>query len=417
MRGTNALLPGGGFDVDRLLAPEQALVAYFARAKLAAPRRERVPLADARGRVLAERIVADRDYPIAGRSSMDGFAIASARAPGTFTIAGEIRMGGTWPARLHAESALRIPTGGILPAGADAVVPIEDARVEGDRVSIDGRIRSGDCVVPAGADMRAGETQLEPGRIIAAAELGVLATLGVVDVPVFRRPVFAVLSSGDELIEPHRQPEAGQVRDSNRWAIGAALELLGARVLHLPIVPDDREAYEMALREGLERADGIVLTGGSSVGARDLTPATIDALGDPGVIVHGLRVKPGKPTVLGAVNGKPIIGLPGNPVSALTILTAVAAPIVGALVGALPPPATVYGVLAAPFEKRPGWTWFVPVTIDDRADPPLIRATAVASGSVSLLARADGFSVFDEAVSSLPAGAPIRATRFSAGGT
>lgn len=412
MRGTNALLPGGGFDVERLLAPEQALIAYFARADLALPRVERVPLADAFDRVLAERVVADEDYPIGPRSTMDGFAVASQSTPGTLRVAGEIRMGETWPLRLEPGSALRIPTGGLLPAGTDAIVPIENTRLDGDRVEIGNAVPPADCVYPQAGDMRAGEVILEPGRFIGAPELGVLATLGIVEVPVYRRPLFAVISSGDELIDPARKPKPGQVRDSNRWAVAAALRTLGADVVHVPTVKDEEHAYERALAEALERADGIVLTGGSSVGARDLTPQIVDRMGRPGVIVHGLRVKPGKPTVLGAANGKPIIGLPGNPTSALTILMAVAAPIVGALAGALRRPKCVTGILAESIEKRPGWTWFVPVNIDETAQVPRIRALSLHSGSVSLLARADGFATFDEGVSSLPAGAAISATRF-----
>ncbi|MGZ3497115.1 MAG: molybdopterin molybdotransferase MoeA [Vulcanimicrobiaceae bacterium] len=412
MRGTNALLPGGGFDIDQLLAPEQALIAYFARAELAVPGIERVPLADAFDRVLAERVRADADYPAGPRSTMDGFAVASQATPGSLRIAGELRMGQMWPHALEPGTALRIPTGGLLPAGADAIVPFENTRIEGESVSIAAALPPTDCVYPQGGDMRAGEVILEPGRFIGAPEVGVLATLGVVDVPVYRRPVFAIISSGDELVDPAQVPQAGQVRDSNRWAVAAALQSLGAGALHIPTVKDEAGTYERALREALERADGVVLTGGSSVGERDLTPQVIDRMGKPGVIVYGLRVKPGKPTVLAACNGKPIIGLPGNPTSALTILMAVAAPIVGELVGALRRLERVQGFLAEPIQKRGGWTWFVPVRIDETDAVPRIRPLALHSGSVSLLARADGFATFDETVSSLPAGADVSATRF-----
>ncbi|MDQ2871945.1 MAG: molybdopterin molybdotransferase MoeA, partial [Candidatus Eremiobacteraeota bacterium] len=327
-----------------------------------------------------------------------------------------IRIGAACDGTLAQHATLRIPTGGLLPDGADAVVPIEDVRVDGARAFVDRAVPAGDCVHPRGSDMRAGSTIVEPHRFIGAPELGVLASLGITAVPVFRRPRFAVISSGDELVDPSAAPALGQIRDSNRWAIEGALRAFGADVLHLPIVPDEIGAAAGTLREALAVCDGVILTGGSSVGTRDLTPQTIDRLGGPGVIVHGLRVKPGKPTVFGAVEGKPIIGLPGNPASALIILIAVAEPIIAALVGSRRPSPVVSGTLAKPFAKRAGWTWFVPVTIDETGKEAVIQPMEMHSGSVSLLARADGFTRFDEAVTSLPAGSTVRAVRFFRGG-
>ncbi|HEY9179189.1 MAG TPA: molybdopterin molybdotransferase MoeA, partial [Candidatus Baltobacteraceae bacterium] len=322
-----------GFQADALLAPEQALTLYFARAQMRAPQTEYVLLEHALRRVLAESIVSDAVYPSAPRSAMDGFAVRSAETPGRLALAGEIRMGHAWSDAMPWKTALRIPTGGMLPEGADAVVPIEDARIDAQAVEIPQAVHAGDCVTPAGSDMRAGETLLEPGRRIGGAELGVLATLGIRSVAVYRRPVIAVISSGDELVELDAVPGRAQVRDSNRWAIAGTLEALGAAVRHLPTAPDDPARLEALLREAVATCDGVVLTGGSSVGERDFTPRIVGQLGSPGVIVHGLRVKPGKPTVLACVGGKPVIGLPGNPASALMILEAVAAPVVAALSG------------------------------------------------------------------------------------
>ena len=181
--------------------------------------------------------------------------------------------------------------------------------------------------------MAPGDLVLRAGRRIGAAELSVLATLGVTAVEVYLRPAVAIVSTGDELVDATRAPATGQVRDSNRWAIAGGLAALGCQVVHLPRAVDEVAAIRAGIAEGLRVADAVVLTGGSSVGARDHVPAAIDGLGAPGVVVHGLRVKPGKPTVLAAVGARPVIGLPGNPTSALTILDAIASDVFRALTG------------------------------------------------------------------------------------
>jgi molybdenum cofactor synthesis domain-containing protein len=405
-----------GFQADALLAPGQALSLYFSHAQLRTPPIEYVMLEHALRRTLAEAIVSDAAYPAAARSAMDGFAVRSAETPGQLTLAGEIRMGHAWDGELPQKSAVRIPTGGVLPAGADAVVPIEDVHLDGAAVDVPQAVPPGDCINPAASDMRAGETLLEPGRCIGAAELGVLATLGIAGVAVYRRPVVGVISSGDELVDITAAPTPAQVRDSNRWAVAGALEALGAAVRHLPTSPDDPARLESLLREAIATCDAAVLTGGSSVGERDFTPRIIAQLGTPGVIVHGLRVKPGKPTVLASISGKPVIGLPGNPASALVILQGVAAPIIGALAGRIPKPALEPARLGARVTKRAGWTWFVPVRIDEAAGGPVAYPLELRSSSVSLLARASGFLVLDETVESVPAGAPVTVTRFLVGG-
>jgi molybdopterin molybdotransferase len=401
-----------GFNVDLLLAPAQAVAEYFSRVTLRAPQIEVIPIENAFGRVLAQHVVADASYPAAPRSAMDGFAVRSAETPGQLRIAGEIRMGRAFEGSLPERAAVRIPTGGVLPSGADAVVPIEDATLEGDFVTVSAAVPPEDCVNPAGSDMKAGETILEIGRRLGGPELGLLATLGVVAVPVFRRPVVGVLSSGDELVEATAQPSPAQVRDSNRWAVAGALQSMGAAVRHLPTAPDEPKRLEGILKEAVATCEAVVLTGGSSVGERDLTPEIVDRLGDPGVVVHGLKVKPGKPTVLACVDGKPVIGLPGNPASALMILEAVAAPLIAAIAGAAVRAQVVQARLAAPLSKRLGWTWYVPMRLDGTLAHPL----HIRSNSASLLARASGYAALDESIESLPAGVPVEVTRFRTGG-
>ena len=402
-----------GFLEENLLSPADAIAAFFERVTLAAPASEFVTLDDAHGRILAERIDADRDYPDAPRSAMDGFALASSAVPGRLSVVGEIAMGGVWPGTLRAGEAVHIPTGGVVPEGADAVVPIEDAVLDGSTVVVTEPFAPGDNVNPRAFDMRQGEAVLHPGGRIAGPQLGVLATLGITRVPVFRRPVVGIVSSGDELIDPGSVPRPGQIRDSNRYAIAGTLRAMGAEPLQFPTASDDPGALEAALRFALGRCDALVITGGSSVGERDRTPDAVTALGRPGVIVHGLRVKPGKPTVLAAVEGKPIVGLPGNPTSALMILEAVAAPVFEALTGISPGGAdTVDAVLGSAARSRRGWTWYVPVTLRHEGASLVAHPLPLRSSMVSLTARAGGYLEIGPGEDEIPAGSSVRIRRF-----
>jgi molybdopterin molybdotransferase len=400
------------FVEENLSSPADALATFLARVPVAPRAYERIRLEDACGRILAEPIVSDADYPAAARSAMDGFAIAASGAPGRFAVVGEIAMGRPWGFKLASGDAVRIPTGGVIPDGADAVVPNEEVHVVGMSLAVDAPIDPGTNVNPRAGDMHEGTVVLERGTRIGGPQLGVLATLGVTVVPVYPRPRIAVISSGDELVPPGMKPSLAQVRDSNRFAIAGALQGMGAQPFHGATVSDVPGALERALRKALAEADGAMLTGGSSVGERDVTPAAINALGAPGVVVHGLRVKPGKPTVLAAIGAKPVVGLPGNPTSALVILEAVVAPIVAALVGGPLPPATVTARLAARARSRKGWTWYVPVRLREDetgwvADPLEIRSSVV-----SLTARADGYVTLPEETEEFKAGSRVTVHRF-----
>lgn len=415
MQPANAVLPGAGFDHEKLLAPEQAMVAFCARVRLAEPRVEHVSLDDALGRILARNVEADDDYPNARRSAMDGFALAADATPGRFEIAGDVLMGQAPQIEIRGKIAMRIPTGGVVPAGADAVVPVEDTELDGSTVVVRESVAPGQNVIERAADMRGGERVLPARTRIGPAQLGVLATLGVTSVPVFRQPVVAVLSSGDELIEPWERPLPGQVRDSNRYAIAGCLRAMGAVPRHYPRIPDEAAAFEEALATALRECDAVAMTGGSSVGERDRLPPAVASLGKPGIVVHGLRIKPGKPTLLGALGNKPILGLPGNPTSALMVLEAVVAPVVAALTGARARAGSIAARLGAPVSTRAGWTWYVPVTIGDEAGGPVAHPLPLRSFSVSLTARADGYLVIDERDDEWAAGRHVTVHRFLGG--
>ena len=424
MAGSQALGPGETFAAERLSTPDEALARYFAAVTLAAPALEHVELAAANGRILGADAAADTRYPADPRSTMDGFAVRAADGDRVRRIVGEVRMGHAPPGAVAAGEAMRIPTGGVVPAGADAVIPVEDADVVdlpgevGETVAVRERVGPGENITPAGSDMRAGDVVMRAGRRIGAPELAVLATLGIVAVPVFRRPRVAVISTGDELVDPAASPATGQVRDSNRWALAGSLAALGCEPLQRPAAGDTAEELSAAIRTALATADAVVLTGGSSVGVRDLTPRVIDALGTPGVIVHGLRVKPGKPTVFAMLAGKPVIGLPGNPASSLMILEAIVAPVFSRLAGErFAPRAAVAAVAGAAFSGRPGWTWYIPADLRHEAGRVVAVPLPLRSAHTSLLARAHGYVVVGPDRATVSAGEPVTVQRFTGGGT
>ena len=419
MRKSATLLPGQAFEPGRLYDPAEAQAAYRSVVSLAPLGTERVPLLAADDRVLAADATADADYPSHRRSTMDGFAIRAGEP--RYTVVADIRMGHPPPRPLEAGEAMRIPTGGALPDGADAVVPLEDVRERKDgdtiTIAIDEAAAAGDNFTPVAADMRHGETVLRAGRRIGAPELGVLATLGMVEPLVYRRPRIAIISTGDELVDPASAPGIGQVRDSNRYGLAGALRALGAEPLQIPRVPDTMDALHAALTDALAVADAVLLSGGSSVGARDLAPDVIAAFGPPGVVVHGLRVKPGKPTVLAASGRKPIFGLPGNPASSLMILEAIVAPLIRSLTGDIGGgPRPVRALASEPFRGRPGWTWYIPAALTRASDGWVATPIAIRSALTTLLARGSGYVVMREDASEVMPGGEVDVVPFSSGG-
>jgi molybdenum cofactor synthesis domain-containing protein len=401
------------FEQENLLSPSDAIATYLASVQLSPVGVEHVALDEAYGRVLARNIATDADYPNAPRSAMDGFAIRAADVPGRLRVRGEIHMGRAWDGTLAPGDSVRIPTGGVVPDSADAVVPIEDCGFSDETIVVDVSIESGANVTPAGSDMRLGETILRANTRIGAAAVGVLATLGVTQIPVFRRPVIGIVSSGDELVAPSTlAPAKGEVRDSNRYAIAGALTAMGAVPRHMPTMRDTPGLLEEAISRALGLCDGVILSGGSSVGERDFTPRAIAQLGEPGVVVHGLKVKPGKPTVFAAIGSRPVIGLPGNPASALVILEAVAAPIIASLVGAPLPESRIDARLASPLKSRRGWTWYVPVTLRHEGGQRTAHPLPLRSSSTSLAARADGYVIMGEEAETWDTGRQVTVTRF-----
>src|SRR5712691_11444316 len=277
---------------------------------------ETVELTHARGRVLAQNILADDDLPGMPRSSVDGYAVIAGDDAADFDVLEEVTAGRLAQSQVSRGTAVRIMTGGTLPRGADAVVMVEEVDETNGRAVLQHRPRRGENVHPPGMDLTRGQHVLSAGIRLGAPEVGLLATVGRPRVPVFKQPSVAVLATGDELVEPDRTPPPGSVRDSNRYALMAAAEEAGARVAWHGHALDDEAALERAMRDGLQAADVLLTSGGVSMGTRDLIKPLLDKM----ATIHFGRVsfKPGKPlTFATTAEGKLAFGLPGFPVSSL----------------------------------------------------------------------------------------------------
>ena len=383
---------------------------------------ETVPLVAALTRVLAHDVVAPVDAPPFDRSNVDGFALraadsngASDTTPKIFRLNAEVIACGDAPAlQVMPGTATTIATGGVIPRGADAVVMIEATElIEAGPPSIELRrvAAPGQFISYAGSDIARGETLLRRGTRIGSREIGMLAACGLAQVDVVRRPKVAVLSTGDELVVPGLPLKPAGVYDSNGAIIAAAVAEAGGEPLSLGAFPDDAAVLERAVRQALADCDMVVLSGGTSKGAGDLSHAIVSRLGAPGILVHGVALKPGKPLCLGVIGDKPIVVLPGFPTSAIFTFHAFAAPVIRARAG-LPPEAaaTITARVPVRIASELGRKEFVLVSLIDSEEGAIAFPTGKGSGSVTSFSQADGFLEIDALATSLDAGSVIDVT-------
>jgi molybdopterin molybdotransferase len=357
------------------------------------PVREMVPVESSGGRILAVAIAADTDIPGFDRSVVDGYAVravdtagAGDAIPALLNCTGRIAMG-----RQDAKVAVGpgtctyIPTGGVLPAGADAVVMVEYSEEAGDTVLVKKAVSHGENVLLHDEDFKKGETVFFAGRKITPQDAGVLAACGCATVTVAKKPVVGIISTGNELVPVTMVPGPGQVRDANASMLAAYLSEYGCTPRLYGIIPDERLAFEAVLSRAVPECDVVLLSGGSSKDDRDMTAAVIAAMGE--VLIHGIAIAPGKPTIIGRIANKPVFGLPGHPASAFVVLIAIVRPLIDQMLG-IPRPIqrTERATLAVNIPSQRGREEYVRVTLENGIATPLFGK----SGLLNTLIRSNG---------------------------
>ena len=388
------------------------------------PDPEDVALSEARGRVLAERIDATIDVPGFDRASMDGYAVRGADTfgadeadPASLTLAGTVHAGEKPDVRVESGTAVEVSTGAVMPPGADAVVMVEETTEAGDAVEVRTAVAPGDNVMLAGADVAAGARALGPGTELTAREIGLLSALGVDSVPVRGKPRVGIVSTGDELVRPGEQldSEAGEIYDVNSYTIATAVEEAGGEPVLYPHVGDDYDEMERLLLRGAEECDLVLSSGSTSASAVDVIYRVIERRGE--LRLHGVAIKPGKPMLVGSIDDAAYVGLPGYPVSALTIFRTFVAPILREAAGRdEPETAVVTGQMAVQERYGEGRRRLMPAgLVTDGAGDTLVYPVDKGSGATTSLVDADGIVTVPADTAYLAAGEPVDVTLFSPG--
>ncbi len=400
-----------------LVTPEEALQQLFTRIRPEI-KSEKIATTDALNRITAEDIISPQDLPDFRRSTVDGYAVmakdthgASESLPAYLKLVGEVLMGKRAPITLASSQCVLIHTGGMLPEGADAVVMLEDTQaLDSGEIEIYRPTASGENLIEIGEDVSAGEVVVSRGTRLRPAEIGGLMALGITTLKAVRPPLLALISSGDEVIPPDQTPTPGQVRDVNSYTLASLIQKLGGEAVHYGIIPDSRNAMRKALSRALGECDHVIVTAGSSASARDLTAEIMNELGSPGVLVHGLHIKPGKPTILALAGNQVMIGLPGNPVSALVIAQVLVKPILEHYLGIerrRPHPA-IEAELTLNVSSQAGREDWLPVKLVEHDGGKLLAEPVFGkSNLIFILARADGLVRIPPPVTGLEAGSLV----------
>ncbi len=368
---------------------------------------EKIATEKALNRVTAEPVLSPQPLPAFRRSTMDGFAVyaadtfgAMATLPALLTIIGEVPMGKAADVRVEKGQAVIVHTGGMLPEGVDAVIPIEltqPIQSSGTQdfpyeIEIMKAVAVGENVLQIGEDVQVNAQVLPQGHLLRPQDLGGLFALGITSIPVTRHPTVTILATGDEVLPPNKKAGPGQIRDINSYTIAALVRQAGGLPKIGEIIPDDFAALQYAAQKGLEDSDMLVMSAGSSVSVRDMTVQVIEKLGKPGVLFHGVATRPGKPTIVGVVGGKPVLGLPGNPVSAMIQFDMFGVPAIYQLQGLTkwPKKGFVWARLAQNIASESGREDYVPARLVEGEEGLIATPVFGKSNLIFTLVNADG---------------------------
>ena len=376
---------------------------------------ELVSLARAMGRVLAEDIAATEYVPDFDRSTVDGYAVrardtfgCSDAIPAILPLQGEVLMGEGAEFDLNAEQCVAVPTGGAVPRGADSVVMVEYTEDYGGEIGISKSAAPGQNMIFRGDDVYPGKVVLQKGRVLSSQDIGALAAIGRIQVPVVKKLTVGVLSTGDELVPPEVAPGPGQVRDVNGPMLEAMLSAFGVNVVHYGIVIDDEAKLTAVVQKAAAECDAVLMSGGSSVGVKDAACRIIESMGV--LLLHGIAIKPGKPTIIGKAGMKPLVGLPGHPVAAYFITKLFILPLLGRLMGRVQPSYTTTALVTESISANHGRAQYHCCRLERKDGQLYAYPIRGKSGLITTLAGADGYFCIDRDCEGLPHGAQVQVT-------
>ncbi|AUM95763.1 TPA: molybdopterin molybdotransferase MoeA [Clostridium botulinum] len=369
------------------------------------PIKEEAELLNSMDRVIYEDIVSQINVPNFRRSTVDGYAVnskdvagASESMPAMMNYKGEVFMGKIPEVNMDFPGdCVYVPTGGMIPEGADSVVMVEyTERVHEDTVLINKSTAYGEKVVEIGEDIAKEEVIIKKGKRLRPYEIGILSSLGITKVPVCRKPKVAIISTGDEIVDPNKDPKLGQVRDINSYILQASIIEDGGIPINYGIVRDDFNLLKNTVEKAIEDTDIVLISGGSSVGKKDVTIDVINSLGDPGVFVHGIAIKPGKPTIIGKAKDKIIFGLPGHPLSAAIVYKIIVKHYIDKIAGAKEEVFPIICKFNINYHSAKGKEEYLPVTLNWEGDEIIASPVFSKSGLISGFSKAYGFIKIDK---------------------
>jgi len=389
------------FKVVSVNEGREKLINNFKNLKLSV---EEVNILEATDRVIAEDIVSNINVPEFNRSTVDGYAIkstdshgASEAMPSLLSLIGEVKMGQHTDLTINMGEAAYVPTGGMIPKGADAVIMIEHAeKLDDFSLMIYKPLSSGENIVFRGDDIKEGELLIEKGKKLNPQDIGVLAAIGTSKIRVYKKPKFYIISTGDEIIDIEEKLEMGKIRDINAYTLHTLIGKIGGEVVGKSIVKDNFAHLKEEVENALDVSDVVIISGGSSVGAKDFTQDVINSFDGKGVFIHGVSIKPGKPTIIGEANGKAIFGLPGHPVSSIVVFKAFVEYFVRSLFDIKDKVLKTRAILDFNLHSSPGKETYQMVKLEERNGKMYAEPVFGKSGMITLLSKSNGYIIIKE---------------------
>jgi len=382
-------------EVDTVEQAKRKMEKYFGDI---AVEYEELEITEALGRVAFEDVFSQLDIPDFNRSTVDGYAVVSKDVYGVseslpvfLNIIGKVEMGEATALKVSAGSCVYVPTGGMIPSGADSMLMLEYVElIDEGMLAAQSPVAPGENIIFTGDDVKLGEKVLPKGRLISSKDIGVLCAAGISHIKVSKRPGVAVISTGDEIVDPFGQVKPGQVRDINTYTLSAMVQEFGGEITKSIVVKDDYDLIRKTVDEASIDNDIVVISGGSSVGAKDNTEKVINSFGEPGVFVHGVAVKPGKPTIIGRVRNAAVFGLPGHPVSAVIIFRIFVGELIDRLLGKTKESLFINAVCSANIHSSPGKETHQMVELSEDENGFAAKPIHAKSSAISQLSKAQG---------------------------